>query len=130
MRRRPAADYRVPWIVCLHVSFLFIFLQLLRELKHANVISMPRVFLSHVDRKVWLLLDYAEHDLWVSLHQVERGEDVEREHQVTSLYNSCGLVNGFVYACRGGRGKGGGRVVHLDSFCHIERMQSSHKCWL
>ena len=82
----------------------------MRELKHANVISMPRVFLSHVDRKVWLLLDYAEHDLWVSLHQVERGEDVEREHQVTSLYNSCGLINGFVYACRGegGRGRGGG----------------------
>ena len=50
------------------VPFHSISLQLLRELKHANVISMPRVFLSHVDRKVWLLLDYAEHDLWVSLH--------------------------------------------------------------
>ena len=48
------------------VALLSICLQLLRELKHANIISMPRVFLSHVDRKVWLLLDYAEHDLWVS----------------------------------------------------------------
>ncbi|XP_076357738.1 cyclin-dependent kinase 8-like isoform X2 [Tachypleus tridentatus] len=37
---------------------------LLRELKHSNVIHLQRVFLSHVDRKVWLLFDYAEHDLW------------------------------------------------------------------
>ncbi|XP_066943359.1 cyclin-dependent kinase 8 isoform X2 [Macrobrachium rosenbergii] len=37
---------------------------LLRELKHPNVINLQRVFLSHADRKVWLLFDYAEHDLW------------------------------------------------------------------
>lgn len=37
---------------------------LLRELKHPNVINLIRVFLSHTDRKVWLLFDYAEHDLW------------------------------------------------------------------
>ncbi|KAK3603353.1 hypothetical protein CHS0354_025958 [Potamilus streckersoni] len=37
---------------------------LLRELKHPNVISLQKVFLSHTDRKVWLLFDYAEHDLW------------------------------------------------------------------
>ena len=42
------------------------FLQLLRELKHQNVITLEKVFLSHTDRKVWLLFDYAEHDLWVS----------------------------------------------------------------
>lgn len=41
------------------------FLQLLRELKHVNVITLIRVFLSHIDRKVWLLFDFAEHDLWV-----------------------------------------------------------------
>lgn len=41
-------------------------LQLLRELKHPNVIALQRVFLSHADRKVWLLFDFAEHDLWVS----------------------------------------------------------------
>ena len=40
--------------------------QLLRELKHVNVITLQKVFLSHSDRKVWLLMDYAEHDLWVS----------------------------------------------------------------
>jgi len=37
---------------------------LLRELKHANVINLQHLFLSHQDRKVWLLFDYAEHDLW------------------------------------------------------------------
>ncbi|XP_026279752.1 cyclin-dependent kinase 8 isoform X1 [Frankliniella occidentalis] len=37
---------------------------LLRELKHPNVINLIRVFLSHNDRKVWLLFDFAEHDLW------------------------------------------------------------------
>jgi len=37
---------------------------LLRELKHPNVINLQRVFLSHQDRKVWLLFDYSEHDLW------------------------------------------------------------------
>lgn len=42
-------------------------LQLLRELKHPNVISLQKVFLSHADRKVWLLFDYAEHDLWVNV---------------------------------------------------------------
>ena len=40
-------------------------LQLLRELKHVNVINLQKVYLSHADRKVWLLFDYAEHDLWV-----------------------------------------------------------------
>lgn len=39
-------------------------IQLLRELKHPNVITLIRVFLSHTDRKVFLLFDYAEHDLW------------------------------------------------------------------
>uniref|UniRef100_A0A1I8HW82 Protein kinase domain-containing protein n=1 Tax=Macrostomum lignano TaxID=282301 RepID=A0A1I8HW82_9PLAT len=37
---------------------------LLRELCHPNVIALQRVFLSHDTRKVWLLFDYAEHDLW------------------------------------------------------------------
>jgi len=37
---------------------------LLRELKHPNVINLQRVFLSHTDRKVWLLFDFSEHDLW------------------------------------------------------------------
>ncbi|KHN86031.1 Cyclin-dependent kinase 8 [Toxocara canis] len=36
---------------------------LLRELKHPNLIKLQRVFLTS-ERKVWLLFDYAEHDLW------------------------------------------------------------------
>lgn len=44
----------------------FVYLQLLRELRHQNVISLQKVYLSHQDRKVYLLFDYAEHDLWVS----------------------------------------------------------------
>ena len=48
-------------------SYRIFFLQLLRELKHPNVINLQRVFLSHADRKVWLLLDYSEYDLWVCI---------------------------------------------------------------
>jgi len=50
----------------LFMIFLYeiVLLQLLRELKHPNVINLQRVFLSHADRKVWLLVDYSEHDLW------------------------------------------------------------------
>ena len=54
--------------ICIYMgsNCMYIFLQLLRELHHPNVISLQKVFLSHTDRKVWLLMDYAEHDLWVS----------------------------------------------------------------
>ncbi|CAF0946752.1 unnamed protein product [Brachionus calyciflorus] len=37
---------------------------LLRELKHPNVVTLIKVYLSHHDRKVWLLFEFAEHDLW------------------------------------------------------------------
>ncbi|CAL8081973.1 unnamed protein product [Calicophoron daubneyi] len=37
---------------------------LLRELIHPNVIVLQRVFLNHTTRRVWLLFDFAEHDLW------------------------------------------------------------------
>ena len=50
--------------------FYFLHFQLLRELKHTNVISLQRVFLSQADRKVWLLFDFAEHDLWVGTYPV------------------------------------------------------------
>ncbi|XP_052277370.1 cyclin-dependent kinase 8-like isoform X5 [Dreissena polymorpha] len=51
---------------------------LLRELKHPNVISLQKVFLSHQDRKVWLLFDYAEHDLWKPANILVMGEGPER----------------------------------------------------
>ncbi|XP_059984797.1 cyclin-dependent kinase 8 isoform X11 [Lagenorhynchus albirostris] len=53
-------------------------LELLRELKHPNVISLQKVFLSHADRKVWLLFDYAEHDLWKPANILVMGEGPER----------------------------------------------------
>eukprot|EP00128_Syssomonas_multiformis_P004611 Colp12_sorted_trinity150504_noHs@24704 len=37
---------------------------LLRELKHENIIRMRNVFLNPHDKDVWLLFDYAEHDLY------------------------------------------------------------------
>ncbi|CAI8003526.1 Cyclin-dependent kinase 8 [Geodia barretti] len=48
---------------------------LLRELKHPNVITLQKVYLSHSDRKVWLLFDYAEHDLWhiIKFHRAIKG---------------------------------------------------------
>ncbi|XP_015765482.1 PREDICTED: cyclin-dependent kinase 8-like [Acropora digitifera] len=49
---------------------------LLRELKHSNVIALQRVFLSHADRKVWLLFDFAEHDLWhiIKYHRASKAQ--------------------------------------------------------
>ncbi|KAH7706606.1 Protein kinase [Aphelenchoides avenae] len=46
---------------------------LLRELNHPNVIKLLRVFLTS-ERKVWLLFDYAEHDLWhiIKVHRVAK----------------------------------------------------------
>ncbi|XP_062825065.1 cyclin-dependent kinase 19 isoform X4 [Anolis carolinensis] len=52
--------------------------RLLRELKHPNVIALQKVFLSHSDRKVWLLFDYAEHDLWKPANILVMGEGPER----------------------------------------------------
>ncbi|GAU98049.1 hypothetical protein RvY_09249 [Ramazzottius varieornatus] len=50
-------------------------ISLLRELKHRNVINLQKVFLSSVDRRVWLLLDYAEYDLWhiIKHHRTAKG---------------------------------------------------------
>ena len=47
---------------------------ILRELDHPHVIRLHRVFLSHTDHKVWLLFDYAEHDLWhiIKYHRSQR----------------------------------------------------------
>lgn len=59
-------------------------LQLLRELKHPNVISLQKVFLSHADRKVWLLFDYAEHDLWVTYSRA-----LVCTHREMFIYSTC-----------------------------------------
>uniref|UniRef100_A0AC35FMZ2 Protein kinase domain-containing protein n=1 Tax=Panagrolaimus sp. PS1159 TaxID=55785 RepID=A0AC35FMZ2_9BILA len=47
---------------------------LLRELKHENLIQLNRVFTDQ--RKVWLLFDYCEHDLWhiIKYHRSQRAK--------------------------------------------------------
>ncbi|EDV19945.1 uncharacterized protein TRIADDRAFT_32638 [Trichoplax adhaerens] len=49
---------------------------LLREVHHPNVISLQGVFLTHTNRKVWLLFDFAEHDLWhiIKYHRSKAGD--------------------------------------------------------
>eukprot|EP00126_Sphaerothecum_destruens_P012170 Sdes_comp20984_c0_seq1m19429 len=39
-------------------------ISLLRELRHENIIYARQVYLNPIDRDVWLLFDYAEHDLF------------------------------------------------------------------
>ena len=40
-------------------------ISVLRELNHENIIKLEQVFLSYKEKKVWLVLEYAEYDLWV-----------------------------------------------------------------
>ncbi|EDV19950.1 uncharacterized protein TRIADDRAFT_32711 [Trichoplax adhaerens] len=49
---------------------------ILREISHTHVISLQGVFLTHASRKVWLLLDFAEHDLWhiIKFHRPKGGK--------------------------------------------------------
>lgn len=65
---------------------------LLRELKHANVISLQKVFLSHADRKVWLLFDYAEHDLW---HIIKFHRSAKANKKVVNVPK--GMVKSLLY---------------------------------
>ncbi|CAI4229857.1 unnamed protein product [Auanema sp. JU1783] len=64
---------------------------LLRELKHPNLICLQRVFLT-VERKVWLLLDYAEHDLWhiIKSHRAARAKK-------TPIMVAKGMVKSILY---------------------------------
>ena len=43
-------------------------ISLLRELRHENIIYARQVYLNPVERDVWLLFDYAEHDLFQIIH--------------------------------------------------------------
>ncbi|KAJ8315686.1 hypothetical protein KUTeg_007836 [Tegillarca granosa] len=73
---------------------------LLRELKHPNVINLNKVFLSHTDRKVWLLFDFAEHDLWhiIKFHRSAKANkkpvDVPRNMVKSLLYQ---ILDGIHY---------------------------------
>ena len=60
-------------------------IELLRELDHPNVITLRRVFLSHFERKVWLLFDYAEHDLW---HIIKYHRTAKATNKQKNLYGT------------------------------------------
>lgn len=65
---------------------------LLRELKHPNVINLIRVFLSHPDRKVSLLLDFSEHDLW---HIIKFHRAAKANKKQVMVYK--GMVKSLLY---------------------------------
>ncbi|GMT03036.1 hypothetical protein PENTCL1PPCAC_25210, partial [Pristionchus entomophagus] len=72
---------------------------LLRELKHPNLINLQRVFLSS-ERKVFLLLEYAEHDLWhiIKFHRSAKSKKapvhVDKAMVKSVLYQ---ILNGIDY---------------------------------
>lgn len=67
---------------------------LLRELRHVNVISLQRVFLH--EKKVWLLFDFAEHDLWhiLKFHRTYKAKKIPDVMVKSLLYQ---LLNGISY---------------------------------
>ncbi|KAI0987484.1 hypothetical protein GJ496_007523 [Pomphorhynchus laevis] len=73
---------------------------LLRELDHVNVIALQRVFLTHHDRKVWLLFDYAEHDLWniIKFHRSAKLNKKQINHPPALMKSILfGVLNGIAY---------------------------------
>lgn len=70
---------------------------LLRELHHPNVISLQGVFLSHADRKVWLLFDYAEHDLW---HIIKFHRSAKVNKKVVNVPKN--MIKSLLYQILGG----------------------------
>jgi len=65
---------------------------LLRELKHQNVITLIRVFLSHNDRKVFLLIDYAEHDLWHIIKFHRAAKATKKQVVVPPKWRTCSTM--------------------------------------
>ncbi|KAI3382077.1 hypothetical protein SNEBB_008074 [Seison nebaliae] len=62
-------------------------LALLRELKHPNVITLQRVFLDHEDKRVWLLFDYADLDLWTII----------RYHRSNKTSSTLGMTKSILF---------------------------------
>lgn len=69
---------------------------LLRELEHPNVITLQRVFLNHADRKVWLLFDFSEHDLWhiIKYHRANKHGNIPSRMVKSLLYQ---ILDGIHY---------------------------------
>ncbi|VDO14300.1 unnamed protein product [Rodentolepis nana] len=77
---------------------------LLRELKHRNVMTLHRIFLNHTSRKIWLLFDYAEYDLWhiIKFHRTAKGNKTYfnvSQNMVKSLMYQ--ILNGihYIHSC-------------------------------
>lgn len=58
---------------------------ILRELRHDNVIALQSVFLSHIDRKVWLLFEFAEHDIWHIIKYHRTGKTSNRRNTIPEV---------------------------------------------
>uniref|UniRef100_A0AC34R7U6 Protein kinase domain-containing protein n=1 Tax=Panagrolaimus sp. JU765 TaxID=591449 RepID=A0AC34R7U6_9BILA len=75
---------------------------LLRELKHDNIIRLRRVFLT-ADRKVWLLMDYCEHDLWhiIKYHRSQKNMKIrvngKEMKDPQPVHVSAGLIKSLMF---------------------------------
>lgn len=61
-------------------------------MKHPNVITLQRVFLNHGTRRVWLLFDYAEHDLW---HIIKFHRTTKASKNIVQVYGN--MVKSLMY---------------------------------
>lgn len=60
-------------LITLYLTTRTVLIKLLADFSHKNLIKLQRVFLTP-ERKVWLLFDYAEHDLWhiIKFHRASK----------------------------------------------------------
>lgn len=61
--------------------------------RHPNLIKLQRVFLT-TDRKVWLLLDFAEHDLW-HIIKFHRAAKQKKQPVLVPKVSDCSAVCTF-----------------------------------
>ncbi|MEN2500002.1 MAG: cyclin-dependent protein serine/threonine kinase 19, partial [Marteilia pararefringens] len=57
-------------------------ISVLRELNHPNIIKLHSVYLNYEEKKVWIVLEYAEYDLW---HMIRFQKEALKDKQVIQL---------------------------------------------